>query len=418
MATNAAHASTVTVIHSFCKKSGCPDGGTPNGVFVASSGDIYGTTQFGSGTVFEMKKPKKSGKQWKAKTIYTFCALANCADGRSPFSKLVADAQGDLYGTTFSGGAGNMGTVFELVKGTKKSWALKTLASFCIPGNCDPAASPQYGLSYAGESSGAPYDGKSPLFGLAGGGTPFGACKPNCGTAYEVTLSNGTWTLQTIYEFCTQANCSDGYRPVGELLVDSTGSNLTGAAATGVEGNNGGVFKLTRSGSSWTEQVLYAFCQTDSCSDGAAPGYGPTPDAAGNLIGMASRGGNDSFDGVLYKITPALQEQILYSFCALTNCTDGAEPGANNILIDASGDLYGATQFGGGNDIDSFGNGGGTLFKFAGGSLQTLYRFCAQANCADGEYPTQLAFGRSGTIVGTTSGGGAYKFGEVFQITP
>ena len=182
----------------------------------------------------------------------------------------------------------------------------------------------------------------------------------------------------------------------------------------------GAAFKLTHSGSSWTQSLLYSFCQIgDDCNDGASPGAGVTPDAAGNLYGMTTLGGGAAEAGVIYKITPSLHEQVLYSFCKLTNCADGRHPVSGNILIDASGNLFGATFQGGGHNIDQEGLGGGTLFKFNGSTLQTLYSFCAQPSCTDGEYPTdQIAFGPSGTIVGSTEAGGAYGRGAIYQLTP
>jgi uncharacterized repeat protein (TIGR03803 family) len=414
-----AGASTMKTLYSFCKKSGCKDGGAPNGVMVAPTGEIYGTAQ-GGNQVFELLP--KSGGEWKYKALYTFCSQPNCADGLAPFGKLIMDVDGDLYGTTFQGGFGNQGVVFELIKAANhKKWTYKTLAQFCTSGNCGPAVSPEFGLAYAGESSGALYDGKSPLFGIAGGGTPFGKCNPDCGTVYELTLKGKTWSIATIYEFCAVmfATCPDGSRPMGELLVDATGKTLTGAAEMDA-GGTGAVFRLTHSGSSWTESLLYSFCQIgDNCNDGAAPSAGVTPDAAGNLYGMTDLGGGAAEDGVIYKVTSPLHEQALYSFCKLTNCADGRHPVSNNILIDTSGNLFGATFQGGGHDIDQEGLGGGTLFKFNGSALQTLYSFCAQPSCTDGEYPTdQIAFGPSGTIVGSTQAGGAYGHGEIYQLTP
>lgn len=415
-----AGASTMKVIYSFCKKSSCKDGGTPNGVMVAPTGEIYGTASGGTGQVFQLIP--KSGGKWRHKTLYTFCSQTGCADGETPFGKLIMDVSGDLYGTTFEGGASNQGVVFELVKAPNhKRWTYKMLAQFCATGNCGPAAAPQFGLAYAGESSGALYDGKSPLFGIANGGTPFGICSPSCGTVYEVSLKGTKWSIATLYQFCAVffGTCPDGSRPMGDLLVDATGNNLTGAAETN-GGGAGAVFRLTRSGSSWTESLLYSFCQVgDNCDDGGGPSAGVTPDAAGNLYGLTSIGGGVTESGVLYKITPQLHEQALYGFCKLTDCADGRQPGGNNILVDASGNLFGATFRGGGHDIDQQGRGGGTLFKFSGSTLQTLYSFCAQPNCTDGEYPIgQIAFGPSGTIFGSTETGGAYGKGEIYQLTP
>jgi uncharacterized repeat protein (TIGR03803 family) len=418
-------AATMQTIYSFCKKGVCPDGASPTGVFAAPSGEVYGHVFSGAngvGAVFELLPPKTSGGKWKEKLIYKFCALTDCADGAKPAAAPIMDVHGNLYGVTFGGGNDNQGTVFELVKPVKhKKWRLKTLVQFCIStSNCDPSNEPLYGLSYAGASSGALYDGKSPLFGVANGGNQFASCNPECGTVYEVALKQGTWSLTTLYQFCAVGfSCSDGDRPTGSLLVDATGSMLTGTVQAA--GNSpGALFALKRNGASWTETLPYAFCQVGDCEDGIAPSGGVTPDATGNLFGTTNLGGTANL-GVLYKITPGTpyKQQTLYSFCQAADCADGREPGEGNVLIDASGNLFGTTFNGGGHDIDEFKEGGGTLFEFSGGQIHTLYGFCAQPNCADGEYPNgPIAFGPSGTFFGTTEGGGAFGRGSVYQLTP
>lgn len=420
LALTAAHASTVATVYSFCKKAGCPDGSGPNGLVTAPDGTIYGTASGGgknaAGTAFALVL--KHGK-WKEKVLYDFCAQTSCGDGSQPHSKLILDKKGNLYGTTLAGGVGNLGTVFELTKSPgKKAWTVTTLASFCTDASdCGPSQQPLYGLAYAGESGGKPYDGKSPLYGVAVGGNQFAACKPRCGTVYQITLSGGVGTLATIYQFCAPSlSCPDGWSPVGEPIVDSSGTHLFGAVAGGMEGS-GGVFELALSGSAWNESVYYASCQLDDCDDGASPSSALVTDASGNLYGATGLGGANN-GGVAFKLTPGttVQETTLYIFCAQADCADGREP--NNLLIDGSGNVFGSTFWGGGNDIDEFHAGGGTVFEI-GGSPPTLYSFCAKTSCADGEYPAgQMALGPSGTIIGATETGGAHSEGVIYQITP
>ena len=124
---------------------------------------------------------------------------------------------------------------------------------------------------------------------------------------------------------------------------------------------------------------------------------------------------------MLYKITPGatVKEQTVHTFCQAANCADGQLPVRNGVIIDPSGNLFGATAHGGGNNIDIMEQGGGTLFSVIGGTFHSLYSFCAQANCADGEYPTgQIAFGSGGTILGVTEIGGPNAEGEIYELTP
>ena len=91
--------------------------------------------------------------------------------------------------------------------------------------------------------------------------------------------------------------------------------------------------------------------------------------------------------------------------------------------MDAPGNLYGTTWFGGGNDIDANGLGGGVVFKLSGSSLTVIHSFCSEAGCADGEYPlASLVMDQSGELFGTASLGGAFANdtlgGTVFRVTP
>jgi uncharacterized repeat protein (TIGR03803 family) len=113
---------TLTTLHTFCSESGCPDGSNPNGVLVQdTNGDLYGTTSYGGahgeGTVFKITP---SGT---LTTLYSFCSQSGCKDGANPVSGLVQATNGDLYGTTFGGGANTTcngsldagcGTVFKI----------------------------------------------------------------------------------------------------------------------------------------------------------------------------------------------------------------------------------------------------------------------------------------------------------------
>jgi len=171
------------------------------------------------------------------------------------------------------------------------------------------------------------------------------------------------------------------------------------------------VFRLTPRG---VETVLYSFCAQTNCADGANPGAALIMDEAENLYGTTPVGGaNDR--GTVFELTPGGRETVLYSFCAQTNCTDGATPTAG-LIMDKAGNLYGTTFHGGGTSDD------GTVFVLTHRGTETvLYSFCAQTDCGDGALPQAgLIMDKAGNLYGTTVQGGANNFlgGVVFQLTP
>jgi uncharacterized repeat protein (TIGR03803 family) len=95
------------------------------------------------------------------------------------------------------------------------------------------------------------------------------------------------------------------------------------------------------------EQVLYSFCQQSSCSDGATPHAGLITDSAGNLYGTTYFGGNASNAGTVFQLTPngsgGWTETVLYAFCPAGQCADGANPSAG-LIMDGAGNLYGTAS--------------------------------------------------------------------------
>ena len=134
----------------------------------------------------------------------------------------------------------------------------------------------------------------------------------------------------------------------------------------------------------------------------------------GYLYGTTNEGGvtGSTGPGTVFKITPGGTLTALYSFCSQSNCTDGAYPVAEMVQA-TNGEFYGTTSQGGA-------NGAGEVFKItSGGKLVNLYSFCAQTNCADGAYPgAGLTQAPNGEFYGTTVYGGANDAGTVFKITP
>ena len=137
-------AGTLTTLYSFCSQSGCTDGEGPLGSLLqTTNGDLYGVTEnggtHGAGTIFKITP---SGA---LTTIYSFCAFANCADGQLPGAGLIQAANGNLYGTTRSGGFNGGGTVYELTLTGK----LTTIYSFCSLFDCADGDNPLSPLTQA-----------------------------------------------------------------------------------------------------------------------------------------------------------------------------------------------------------------------------------------------------------------------------
>jgi uncharacterized repeat protein (TIGR03803 family) len=409
----------------------CPGGTAPGPLLTDSAGHLYGTLSTGGvnggGSVFALTQKTGRGK-WTMHSIYNFCAELNCRDGSVPArSGLIADADGNLYGTTFAGGAKDRGVFFKLTPNpNRKHWILTVLYDFCSHNSaCTDGGSPQGTLAYQGQAQGLPYDGVSTLYGAA---EQYGA--HGQGTVFSLSPAQGAWRLKVLYAFCGEQggpDCSDGMGPYG-VTLDPAG-NLYGVANGGIRVSQfsfGGVlFKLSPvvGQRHWGETVLHSFCSLAACADGAEPAGTPILDAEGNLLGMTFAGGSMPCDdvqgcGTLYKVTPDGSESVLYNFCALRKCHDGRQP-AGALTQDLAGTLYGVTQAGGSGDNDFNHFGGGTVFSFAGGVLTTLHGFCKDTGCPDGEYPNVgVTLDAAGNVYGTTQAGGPTQTGEVFVLKP
>jgi len=411
---------TFSVLYSFCLT--CGDGQYPfSGLIADSVGNVYGTTTAGGfwldGTVFEVDA---TGHET---ALYDFCSLEFCLDGNSTFAGVIQDATGNLYGTTYLGGPNGFGTVFKLstplVSGTET-----VLYSFC-PGQgasgCTDGFLPVAGLILDPEGN---------LYGTTPGG---GAnSNPNCPSTFNLFHCGVVFKLDTagnetvLYNFCSAPNCSDGAAPYAGLIRDAAG-NFYGTTSGGGASGGGTVFKLDETGH---ETVLYSFCSAPGCADGENPQAGLIQDAAGNLYGTTVAGGNSDSGclpgsqsgtcGTVFKVDTTGQETVLYSFCPAAGCADGASP-VSALVQDAAGDLFGTTQFGG-TTLPGFAYGGGTVFALDNaGHYSVLHSFCSSsAYCADGSRPEAgLVQDVAGNLYGTTQDGGATPgagVGTVFKL--
>ncbi len=209
--------------------------------------------------------------------------------------------------------------------------------------------------------------------------------------------------------------------------MDAAGHLYGTTSAGGAQPNGRGtVFELTPNAAKtkWTETVLYSFCSITDCADGANPLAGVVIDASGHLYGTTLEGANGG-NGAVFELTPNAAktkwtETVLYSFCAQSRCTDGEGLYAG-LTIDAAGSLYGTTHMGGAHNPPS---GGGTVLAVTPNAAKTkwtgkvLYSFCALPDCADGSVPFAGLTIDAGNLYGTTSAGGPHGGGTVFELTP
>jgi uncharacterized repeat protein (TIGR03803 family) len=192
-------------------------------------------------------------------------------------------------------------------------------------------------------------------------------------------------------------------------LAQGTDGDLYGTTEYG--GANGSTGTIFKITPSGTLTTLHIFCSQSGCADGELPYAGLAQATNGDFYGTTGWGGaNDG--GTVFKITLGGTLTTLYSFCSQSGCANGELPYAG-LAQATNGDFYGTTEWGGANN-------GGTVFKITpAGALTTLYNFCSESGCPGGGWPyAGLVQATNGDFYGTTSGGGANSEGTVFKITP
>ncbi|HEY3778804.1 MAG TPA: choice-of-anchor tandem repeat GloVer-containing protein [Rhizomicrobium sp.] len=397
------------VLHTFCKAGGsCSDGQNPSGGLVEdANGNLYGLTGFGGASTYGVAYELEhiANSQYKYKIVYNFGAGNDSAE---PGGELILDTAGNLYGTAAFGGSGNGGTVFELVPNKRHDkWTEKILYNFCSQQNCNDGGAPTGGLTYAGAASGALYDGTSPLFGVTAGFGGEGGQAPS--TAYELQPGAGFQLLHTF----TGAE-GDGAPAIGPLVADASG-NLYGVTVQGGSDTTyaGVVYELSPAKNGYTETILHTFCPAYPCTDGSQPEGDMVMDASGNLYGTTYYGGAScQVDGYIgCGVAFMLKPDGIHSKETVLHAFCSAKHCADGVnpfgdlLMDAQGNIFGTTWLGG-NKVGPYGQ--GTLFELSGSSLQVLHKFCQQANCTDGVTPNgALIRDSKGRLFGTTINGGA-----------
>jgi uncharacterized repeat protein (TIGR03803 family) len=403
----------LTRLYSF---TGGNDGVFPLGELAqVTDGNFYGTTEYGGtnnqGTVF------KISATGALTSLYSF---KGGSDGADPRGGLLQGSDGNFYGTTYSGGANNQGTVFRI----GADGVLTSLYSFTANNGAHPVAGPVlgsdknfYGTTLEGGTNdiGTVFkisaigaltslysftggnDGANPYAGLARGsdrsfyGTTYSGGTNHVGTVFKIT-TNGM--LSSLYSFTTNG----GAHPVAGLAQGSDG-NFYGTTYYGGTSNCGTVFKITTNGALTS---LYSFT---GGNDGANPYAGLARGSDGNFYGTTYAGGANNC-GTVFKISSAGVLTSLYSF---TGGVDGANPRAGPAQGD-DGNFYGTTTYGGTSYYY------GTVFKItSNGMLTSLYSFDGGN---DGAEPLAgLVQGSDNNFYGTTLGGGTNGSGTVFKIT-
>jgi uncharacterized repeat protein (TIGR03803 family) len=406
-------ASAEKVLYNFSNSAGYQ----PKGGLVADAGgNLYGTT-FSGGTGTCMFGSPSCGTVFELSPLAgggwrykTIHNFGNSKDGEYPEAGLITDGAGNLYGTTSSGGTHGYGTVFELSPATGGSWSEKLLHSFNVGGTdgFTPAAS-------------LVMDGSGNIYGttqLGGTGTCTNGSVSGCGVVFELSAgTGGGWTETILHNF--QNDGIDGTGPVGALLFDGSG-NIYGATGGGgpydvPPSYEGGVaFELTPAGGGvWTETILHSF---GNGSDGADPLAGLIFDTHGNLYGTSWAGGTRNL-GTVFELSPAgggtWTETLLASFGGDDN-VGGASPEAG-LIFDTAGDLFGTTT-GGGVSTDR----SGTAFELkpGGGGSWTRAVLHSFGVGTDGADPSSGLISLSGKLYGMTALGGTNGLGTVFALEP
>jgi hypothetical protein len=363
---------------------------------------------------------------WTESVLLSF----NGADGSFPWSGVVKDGSGALYGTTNLGGgstfcgdyitAEGCGAVYKLTPPGpgKTAWKPTPLYSFSggadggFPRGADLVID-KSGVLYGTTTQGGDETGNCPVVG--------GPEVPGCGVVFSLTPpagGKGPWTETVLYSFTASG---DGAFPTAGLTIDPSGA-LYGVATDYGGSQNGVVFKLTPPAAGqtgWTQTVPYTF------GDVLSPTGALIMDGAGALYGAASQGVGA---GSVFKLTPPAPGQTAWTPTTLRafninepgSAKYGIEP-TGRLLMDGSGALYGAAAYGGGNSA-------GVIFKLtppaAGKTAWTETVLHTFTGGKDGAYPNGgLVMDSSGALYGTTGGGGAAGSetsgaGVAFKLTP
>ena len=368
-----AQAPSETVLFSF---GSAPSAAAPYaGVVSDSAGNLYGTTsQGGAANAGVAYKLDAAGQET---VLYSF---TGGADGDCPYAGVIRDAAGNLYGTTYAGGTSGAGVVYKLDAAGQET-VLYSFTGFVDGGYprggvIRDSSGNLYGTTYGGGAGKCNYEvvpaylgqrcgvvfkldpsgQETVLYTFRGGGDGFGPAagviRDSAGNLYGTTANGGLFNpgvcpdsgCGVVFKLDTSGNLTvlhrfaggiDGSNPRAGVIRYSAG-NLYGTTQNGGESGNGAVYKLDAAGN---ETVLYSFT---GGADGSKPWAGVVRDSAGNLYGTTYYGGTADW-GVVYKLDAAGQETVLMEF---TGGAGGGGPWAG-VIRDPAGNLYGTAGSGG-----------------------------------------------------------------------
>jgi uncharacterized repeat protein (TIGR03803 family) len=397
-----------SILASFQYKYLTEHGGGPTGLIADGAGNLYGAASLGgpiNGGLIFKLTHEPNGK-WLESVLYGF---VDGTDGYSP-SALILDKAGNLYGVNALGGSANCGAVegcgSVFELSPDSDGAWKLTVLHDFAGGDDGTY--PVGLTLASDGN---------LYGTTRNGGGFnkaGVCsgEPGCGTVFMLRpATGGGWTETVLHRFTGN---EDGSSPYAGVVLDKEG-NLYGTTSQAGDPTCtcGVVFRLSpNEDETWTETVLHAFKGKES-DDGSYPLAGLVMDSSGNLYGATSSGGSSANWGTVFELAPASDvwtEKVLHVF---TGGKDGGSPAAT-LVRDGVGNLYGSTVLGGvSTEVCEVSTGTcGVVFELMNGcSTETvLHTFWGYAS-----YPTGIVLDQRGNVLGvaarTSDGQGA-----VFEI--
>jgi hypothetical protein len=405
VATASSLAQTLTVLHNF---TGGQDGGTPfAGLTMDAGGNLYGAAavggiapcpshqDYGCGIVFKLTKRTN----WTLSSLYAF---QGGNDGAYPLGNVTIGGDGSLYGTTAIGGGGancqlgvlsGCGTVYNLrpparpCTSIRCSWTETVLFSF--PNN----------LAGSFPEAGVTFDAVGNIY-----GTNFQGSTGYSGNVFELTPSGSGWNEIVLHAFTSII--PDGGGPQSGVIFDSAG-NLYGTANYGGTTGGGMVYQLDPMGSGSPLTQLYAFSFPNIIPEG-----GLIMDSAGNLYGTTVLGSGAGSVFELISDAGGWTYQLLY---ALPGPRSADGPTAS-LAMDAAGNLYGTTYNGGGSSNCNLGC--GTIFKLTHSNGSWTYTLLHAFTGAEGSLPYgSVALDANGNLYGTTTLGGSYNEGVVWELT-
>jgi uncharacterized repeat protein (TIGR03803 family) len=364
------------------------DGQTPNGGLVAdAAGNLYGTTERGGsaygGTIFSLKA------KTDAETVLYSFLQQDPTEGYKPNGPLTLDSAGKLYGTTAAGGTDGFGTAFTL---DPTSQAKTVLWGFRAGQN-------------DGAYPGSPLlrDAQGDLFGTTENGGP-----AETGTVFEIKAGTSTATVIATFGDPATGAAAD---PTGQLAMDANG-NLYGTSQAGGTDHRGTVWEVPAANSASPGAVTVLHDFAGQPGDGTGPVGGVVLDATQTILyGTTEYGGTNGTGTVFSVATDGSASNMVYAF-GTASSNDGALPMAP-LVMGSKGMLYGTT--------DQGGAGYGTVFSVdpASGAEKLLHTFGGFV-AGDGANPgrASLMIDASGQLVGVTRGGGKNDFGTVYSLAP